>query len=140
MLLVHPGGPYNAKKDKGFWSIPKGEADNAESGDQLLEVAKREFEEETDIKPRGPFQYLGTAQRERDGKTVATWAFEGDCDPTQIKSNTVTVEWPPKSGKMIEVPEVDRGEFFTLSQAREKIHPYLTSILNEFKKSIYKLI
>jgi predicted NUDIX family NTP pyrophosphohydrolase len=136
LLLVHPGGPYWKKKDKGGWSIPKGEADNDESGDQLLDVAKREFEEETGIKPFGTFRRLASVRRS-DGKIVEAWAFEGDCDTTRIRSNTIRIEWPPRSGKQLEIPEVDRGEFFTIDRAKEKVHPSLVGLIEEFETLLH---
>ncbi|HET6370546.1 MAG TPA: NUDIX domain-containing protein, partial [Nitrospiria bacterium] len=120
------------KKDERAWSIPKGEADNNESGDRLLDVAKREFEEETGIKPIGTFRRLASVRRS-DGKIVEAWAFEGDCDTTRIKSNTIWIEWPPRSGKKLEIPEVDRGEFFTFDRAKEKVHPYLVGLIEELE-------
>ncbi|HEU4560038.1 MAG TPA: NUDIX domain-containing protein [Longimicrobium sp.] len=117
VFLVHPGGPFWAKKDAGAWSIPKGEY---LPGDDPLDAARREFEEETGMVPEGEFAELG-AIRQAGGKTVAAWAFEGDCDPESIRSNTFTLEWPPKSGKQREFPEVDRAGWFTLEEAEEKI-------------------
>jgi len=118
VLLVHPGGPFWVKKDEGAWSIPKGEID---AGEDPLAAAKREFEEETGCKAEGPFFELGSV-RHKSGKTVTAWAFEGDCDPTQIKSNTFEMEWPPRSGQRKQFPEVDRAEFFTVEKARTKSH------------------
>ncbi len=119
VLLVHPGGPFWKKKDEGAWFLPKGEVD---AGEDELSASRREFEEETGIKPVGPFLALGNVKH-KSGKSVAAWAFEGDCDPAAIKSNTFTLEWPPRSGKEQEFPEVDRAEFFTPEAAREKMHP-----------------
>ena len=119
VLLVHPGGPFWAKKDQGAWFIPKGEL---APGEDAFSAAQREFEEETGVKPAGPFLPLGHVKH-KSGKTVLAWAFEGDCDPARLKSNTFTLEWPPHSGKKQEFPEVDRGEFFTIEAAREKILP-----------------
>ncbi|MDB4992348.1 MAG: hydrolase [Parcubacteria group bacterium] len=135
VLLVHPGGPYFVNKDDGVWSVPKGIAETGEEGDRLLETAKREFEEETGIKPEGPFAYIGIMKR-RDGKTVDVWAFKGECDVSTIVSNTCTVEWPPRSGKRIEIPEVDRAAFFNLQEAREKLSAYQAPIINLFEKYI----
>ena len=136
VLLVHPGGPFWKNKDEGAWSIPKGHIDEGESKDELIEVAKREFQEETGFKPEGPFTFIGSVRRESDGKTVDAWAFKGDCDPKELKSNTIMIEWPPKSGKQMEVPEIDRGEFFALPQARVKMHPYQVPIIDLFEKSL----
>jgi len=118
VLLVHPGGPFWRNKDAGAWSIPKGEVDEAED---LLAAAKREFEEETGARVSGPFIALGSA-RLKSGKVVHAWAVEGDLDPAAIQSNTFSTEWPPKSGKQVEFPEVDRAEFFDLKAAKEKIN------------------
>ena len=115
-LLAHPGGPFSKSKDEGHWTIPKGEPDRDE---ELLEVAQREFEEETGLKPRGPYIELGSIQQ-KGGKWVHAWGFEGDCS-AGICSNTFQMECPPKSGKMCEFPEMDRAEFFTLEEARRKI-------------------
>jgi len=117
VLLVHPGGPFWAKKNLGAWSIPKGEVEPNEDG---LSTAKREFEEETGIKPDGEMVSLGAA-RQKSGKIVTAWAFAGDCDPREIRSNYFSMEWPPRSGKQQQFPEIDRAEFFTLEAAKEKI-------------------
>jgi len=109
VFLVHPGGPYWAKKDLGSWSIPKGEFTPDEDP---LEAAKREFEEETGFSASGPFSPL-TPIKQPSGKIVQAWAFEGDGDPSAIKSNTFSMEWPPRSGKYQEFPEVDRAGWFT---------------------------
>jgi predicted NUDIX family NTP pyrophosphohydrolase len=116
-FLVHPGGPFWKKKDLGAWSIPKGEY---AEGEDALAAAKREFEEETGIVPRGEFLALGEV-KQSGGKIVTAWSFEGDCDPNALRSNTFSIEWPPKSGKMQEFPEVDRAGWFLLAGAREKI-------------------
>lgn len=119
ILLVHPGGPYWTKKDDGAWFIPKGEV---APGEDDAAAAIREFSEETGLAPKGPYLMLG-AVRNKSGKTVTAWAFEGDCDPTSLTSNTFSMEWPPRSGKMRDFPEVDRGEFFTVNAAKQKMHP-----------------
>jgi predicted NUDIX family NTP pyrophosphohydrolase len=119
VLLVHPGGPFWSKKDAGAWFIPKGEVAPGES--ELL-AAQREFQEETGLKPEGPFVPLGSVKH-KSGKTVTAWALEGDCDPASLRSNTFTLEWPPRSGKRREFPEVDRAAFFTVEEAKGKIHP-----------------
>lgn len=139
VLLVHPGGPFFKNKDDGVWSVPKGLADNGETGEELLEVAKREFEEETGVKPEGVFERIGTMRRS-DGKTVEVWAFEGDCDPSKITSNTIFIEWPPRTGKKLEIPEVDRGAFFTLEDARKKLYPYQAPIIELFEKHLASLV
>jgi predicted NUDIX family NTP pyrophosphohydrolase len=117
VFLVHPGGPYWARKDQGVWSIPKGEYTQEE---EALQAAQREFLEETGFAASGPFLAL-TAVRQGNGKLVEAWAAAGELDPTQLRSNLFSLEWPPRSGKMREFPEVDRGAWFSLSQAREKI-------------------
>jgi predicted NUDIX family NTP pyrophosphohydrolase len=119
ILLVHPGGPYWKSKDDGTWTIPKGEV---EPGEELLAAAIREFTEETGLTPAGPFVPLGEVKH-KSGKTVHAWAFPGDCDPAQIRSNTFQLEWPPKSGRTQEFPEIDRAQFYDLSTARRKILP-----------------
>jgi predicted NUDIX family NTP pyrophosphohydrolase len=119
MLLVHPGGPLWARKDLGSWSIPKGEYAGAE--DPLV-AAVREFEEEMGMPARGEFQPLGElVQPSR--KIVKAWAVEGDFDPAKLKSNTFELEWPPRSGRKTTFPEIDRVEWFSPEQAREKILP-----------------
>jgi predicted NUDIX family NTP pyrophosphohydrolase len=117
VFLVHPGGPFWAKKDMGAWSICKGEY----SGGELpLEAAQREFQEETGFAARGNFLELGQV-RQAGGKVVSAWAFEGDCDPSKLISNRCEVEWPPRSGRHIEIPEVDRGGWFSIADARQRI-------------------
>lgn len=119
VLLVHPGGPFWSKKDDGAWFIPKGELVD---GEEPLTGAKREFEEETGLKPEGDFLPLGSV-KQKSGKTIHAWAFAGDCNPDTLKSNRFTIEWPPKSGKMRDFPEIDRAGFFTVAQAKAKMHP-----------------
>ena len=108
VLLVHPGGPFWARKDAGAWSIPKGEY---AQGEDALAVAVREFEEETGMRPAGEFRALGEVTQS-GGKMVAAWAVEGDFDPAALKSNRFELEWPPRSGRMQSFPEVDRAEWF----------------------------
>ena len=117
VFLVHPGGPFWAKKDLGAWSLPKGEYDESE---QPLEAAKREFEEETGVAARGDFLALGEV-KQAGGKVVSAWGFEGDCEPGKLTSNLCRLEWPPRSGRFVEFPEVDRGEWFSLVDARQRI-------------------
>jgi predicted NUDIX family NTP pyrophosphohydrolase len=117
VFLVHPGGPFWAKKDLGAWSIPKGEIDE---GEEPLEAARREFEEETGFTPEGMFREL-TPVRQRSGKIVHAWAVEGDCESAAIRSNTFSMEWPPRSGRQQEFPEVDRAGWFSIPEARERI-------------------
>jgi predicted NUDIX family NTP pyrophosphohydrolase len=116
-LLVHPGGPSWAKKDEGSWSIPKGEY---EPGEDPLEVAKREFQEETGYQATGEFIPL-TPRKQPSGKVITAWAFEGDCDASAVKSNTFSMEWPPRSGKQKEFPEIDRAGWFTIQMGKGKI-------------------
>jgi predicted NUDIX family NTP pyrophosphohydrolase len=117
VLLVHPGGPFWAKKDDGVWSIPKG---LYESGEDAMTAAKREFEEETGLHPAGDFFPLG-AFRQPGGKIITAWAFEGDFDLAAFRSNLFTMEWPPKSGRMAQFPEADRAGWFGVAQALRKI-------------------
>lgn len=119
VLLAHPGGPFFNNKDDGAWSIPKGEA---ETDEDLLDAAKREFHEETGIEAKGPFVALSPV-KQKAGKIVHAWAFESDCDPRAIISNTFRMEWPPRSGKQAEFPEIDRAEFFDVVVAKRKINP-----------------
>ena len=118
VLLVHLGGPFWAKKDAGAWFVPKGEI---EPGEEILETAKREFREETGIEPKEPFLPLGSVKN-KSGKVITVWAFRGDCDPSRIRSNTFQMEWPPRSGKMAEFPEIDRAAFYALEEAKQEIH------------------
>jgi predicted NUDIX family NTP pyrophosphohydrolase len=120
IFLVHPGGPFFRKKDAGAWTVPKGEL---EPDEDALAAARREFGEETAVVvPDGGYIELGET-RQAGGKRVLAWAFEGDCDPTSITSNTFTMEWPPRSGNEQEFPEVDRAAFFTTDVARIKLNP-----------------
>lgn len=119
-FLVHPGGPFYVKKNEGVWSLPKGIPNDEED---MLETARREFLEETGIVATPPFYSIGTAKN-KSGKTIHAWTFEGDWDPAQgITCNTFSLEWPPKSGKLIEFPENDRAEWMPLEKARRMIHP-----------------
>ena len=132
VLLVHPGGPYWAKRDSGSWSIPKGEYE----GEDPLTAAGREFQEETGGQVQGPFLSLGeVAQPNR--KTVSAWAAEGDFDPKTLKSNLCEIEWPPKSGRTQLIPEADRAEWFSLQDARVKIlagqRPFLDRLESALK-------
>jgi predicted NUDIX family NTP pyrophosphohydrolase len=117
LFLVHPGGPFWARKDEGAWSIPKGEY---LPGEDPLEAARREFTEETGLQAQGEFLEL-TEIRQPGGKRVKAWAFSGDCDPSAISSNTFSLEWPPGSGRWTQFPEVDRAGWFDQEAARIKI-------------------
>lgn len=117
VFLVHPGGPFWAKKDRGAWSLPKGEYSE---GEDPLDAAIREFQEETGFAAQAPFSELGTI-KQAGGKTVTAWAFQGDCDPASLTSNLCQLEWPPRSGRMIEVAEVDQGRWFSIPAARDHI-------------------
>ncbi len=117
VLLVHPGGPFWKKKDDGAWTIPKG---LYQAEEEALAAARREFEEETGAAPAGEFIPLGEF-RQSSAKTVSVWAAEGEFDVTKLKSNAFTLEWPPKSGKMSEFPEIDRAAWFSPEDARRKI-------------------
>jgi predicted NUDIX family NTP pyrophosphohydrolase len=117
VFLVHPGGPYWAKKDEGSWTIPKGEY---EPDEEPLAAAIREFHEETGFNASQPFIDLGSVAQ-KSVKIVTAWAFEGDCDPTELVSNTCEIEWPPRSKKKIVIPEIDRGDWFSLKRATEAI-------------------
>jgi predicted NUDIX family NTP pyrophosphohydrolase len=118
VMLVHPGGPFWARKDDGVWSIPKGLVDE---GEDLLAAAKREFLQETGMAVDGEFLDLG-AHKQPGGKKIAAWACEGDFDPASLKSNTFSLEWPPRSGRLAEFPEVDRAAWCSIDDALEKIN------------------
>lgn len=127
VLLAHPGGPYWAKKDEGVWTIPKGQPNR---GEELLQAALREFAEETGLPvPPGPYRQLGEITQ-KGGKVVFAWMCAGDCDLADIRSNMTTIEWPPRSGRKIEVPEVDRCEWLSLEAARVKIKDTQTPFLD----------
>ena len=130
VFLVHTGGPFWAKKDAAAWSIPKGEF---AADEDPLAAAQREFAEETGLTPSGPFTAL-TPIKQTGGKIVQAWAVEGDCDPAAVRSNTFTMEWPPRSGRRQEFPEVDRAEWFTLDVARNKIHKGQVPLLDELER------
>ncbi len=132
LFLVHPGGPFWAKKDQGAWSIPKGEYGDEEDA---LPAAKREFREETGFSIEGDFQRL-TPVRQAGGKIVHAWAVEGDADASAIHSNTFSMEWPPKSGNQRQFPEVDRAGWFKFPEARKKILKGQAPLLEELEKII----
>ena len=117
VLLAHPGGPLWARKDDGVWSIPKG---LIEAGEEPQAAARREFAEETGMTPEGDALFLGSL-RQKSGKIVHAWAMRGEFDPAQLRSNTFALEWPPRSGKMEDFPEVDRAGWFTIEEAERKI-------------------
>lgn len=131
VFLIHPGGPFWAKKDAGAWSIPKGEVDD---GEEPLQAALREFQEETGFDaPDGPYLKL-TPVIQSHHKKVEAWACEGDCDPANLKSNLFETEWPPKSGKIQCFPEADRAHWFTFTEAHDKILKGQIPLLEELEK------
>ncbi|HEY2546621.1 MAG TPA: NUDIX domain-containing protein [Candidatus Acidoferrum sp.] len=132
VFLVHPGGPFWAKKDDGAWSIPKGEFTD---GEEPVEAAKREFREETGFGVEGAFEALEPV-RQPSGKIVYAWSVKGDVDASAIHSNTFSMEWPPGSGKMQEFPEVDRGGWFDLALARRKILKGQLPVLEQFQRKL----
>lgn len=126
IFLAHPGGPFWAKRDIGAWTIPKGVVDD---GEKLLDGARREFREETGIESTGPYASLGSV-KQKAGKTVHAWAWEGDADPDRIVSNTTKTEWPRGSGKWLTYPEVDRCAWFDVATARLKINPAQSAFID----------
>ena len=130
VLLVHPGGPFFAKKDDGYWSIPKGQLDD---GEPAFEAALREFEEETGLRPKGPFIEL-TPVQQKSGKLVHAWAFEGDCDPDTLESNTTLKEWP--AGVWKEYPEIDRAGWFDVRAAARKANPAQGALFEELVRTL----
>ena len=132
VFLVHPGGPFWKNKDDGSWSVPKGEYEDDEDP---LDAAKREFYEETGEYIDGRFIKLGPI-KQKSGKIVQAWAVEGDIDPQNIKSNFFEMEWPPKSGKTQQFPEIDRGGWFSIEQALIKINPGQVGLVMELTEEI----
>jgi predicted NUDIX family NTP pyrophosphohydrolase len=132
VLLVHPGGPFWTKKDTGAWSIPKGEHDD---GEDAFAAATREFQEETGLVARGPCLPLAPV-KQQGGKIVQAWAFEGDCQPESLQSTTFSLEWPPRSGRRQEFPEVDRAGWFSLEEAKQKIVPGQVPLLDELAAKV----
>jgi predicted NUDIX family NTP pyrophosphohydrolase len=130
VFLVHPGGPFFQKKDEGAWSIPKGEYVN---GEDPLAAAQREFEEETGQTISGNFVKLQPV-KQKSGKVVQAWAVEGDIDRDAIKSNLFEIEWPPKSGKRVSFPEIDRAEWFTIEIAKQMILPGQLGLIEELER------
>ena len=127
VFLVHPGGPFWTKKDAGAWSLPKGEIGE---GEDPLQAAKREFTEETGFPIEGAFRPLDPI-KQSGGKVVQAWAIEADCDPAQVRSNLFAMEWPPKSGRTQQFPEVDRAEWFPIAEARKRIIPAQVKFLDQ---------
>lgn len=127
VFIVHPGGPFFRYRDDGVWTIPKG---IIEEGEAPEDAAQREFHEETGFTPAGPFTPL-TPVRQKGGKLVMAWAFEGEGDPAAITCNTFAMEWPPRSGRIQRYPEVDRAGFFTPAQARIKLNPAQAAFVDE---------
>ncbi len=136
VFLVHPGGPFWAKKDAGAWSIPKGEFMDEENS---LSAAKREFAEETGFGMDGAFEPLKPV-RQAGGKTVHAWAVQGDVDAAAIRSNLFEMEWPPRSGQRASFPEVDRAAWFGIDQAREKILKGQLPLLDELEQLLSKQV
>jgi predicted NUDIX family NTP pyrophosphohydrolase len=135
VLLAHPGGPYWARKDDGAWTLPKGEYP---AGADALEEAQREFAEETGWSSQGPYLPLGEL-RQKSGKRIRAWAFEGDCDAAQLRSNAFEMEWPPRSGRMQAFPEIDRAAWFTPEEARRKLIagqvPFIDALLLQLQQA-----
>jgi predicted NUDIX family NTP pyrophosphohydrolase len=133
VLLVHPGGPFWARREAGAWSIPKGEC---EADEDLYAAARREFAEELGTAPPdGEVVELGEV-RQKAGKVVIAWGIAGDLDPEQVSSNTFAMEWPPRSGRTREFPEVDRAQWFDLAQAREAINPAQVALLDRLQAAV----
>ena len=132
LFLAHPGGPFWSHKDAGAWTIPKG---LIEPGEEALAAALREFEEETGIRPEGPFLPLGSI-RQKAGKEIHAWAWEGDADPDRVTSNTVRTEWPRGSGRLLTFPEVDRCGWFDPKTAREKINPAQAELIARLEAAL----
>lgn len=133
VFLVHPGGPFWARKDEGAWSIPKGEIDD---GEELESAAKREFAEETGMTLTGELEPLGVF-KQPSGKLVAAFALEGEIEPSRVRSNECQIEWPPKSGRMIDIPEIDRAGWFAPREALVKItrgqRPIIETFVSRFE-------
>ena len=132
LFLAHPGGPFWHNRDVGAWTIPKGVA---EPGEDILAAACREFEEETGVHPIGPFVPLGSI-RQKAGKLVHAWAWEGDADPDAVTSNTMKTEWPRGSGRFISFPEVDRCQWFDARVARAKINPAQAELIDRLEMTL----
>jgi predicted NUDIX family NTP pyrophosphohydrolase len=136
VLLVHPGGPFWKNKDEGAWSVPKGETDGETD---FLAVAKREFFEETSFAPetcaREPYIALQPV-KQKSGKIIHAFAAEGDLDAARIRSNTCLIEWPPRSGRQLEIPEVDKAQWFSLAEAKEKINAGQRKLVEELGEKL----
>jgi len=132
VLLAHPGGPFWANKDAGAWTIPKGLVN---PGEDQLAAARREFAEETGLHPDGPFLPLGSV-RQKAGKVIHAWACEGDADPAAVTSNTMRVEWPPRSGEWVTIPEIDRCGWFEPAAARGKINPAQAELIDRLEEML----
>jgi predicted NUDIX family NTP pyrophosphohydrolase len=132
VLLAHPGGPYWTARDLEAWTIPKG---GIHPGEGPLDTALREFREETGFDTAPPYLPLGYIVQ-RSGKTVHAWAFEGDANPASLTSEMTTTEWPPRSGKWIQIPEIDRAEFFTIAEARRRINPAQVALLDRLLEQL----
>jgi len=133
VFLIHPGGPYWAKRGKGTWAIPKGEYDGTEDP---FAAARREFQEETGfVAAEGEYLELGSVTQ-KSGKKVVAWAFEGDCDPADLVSNRCEVEWPPRSGRRITIPEVDEGRWFSVGETREYIRKDQEELLDKLLEAM----
>ena len=132
VLLAHPGGPFWSRKDAGAWTLPKGQI---EADEEELACARRELREETGLVTDGPFLDLGEV-RQKSGKTIRAWAAEGDADPAVLTSVTFTMEWPPRSGRSIEVPEVDRWAWFGLEEAALRMNPAQVALLERLSTAL----
>jgi predicted NUDIX family NTP pyrophosphohydrolase len=132
VLLAHPGGPFWARRDAGAWSIPKG---LVAAGEEPLAAACREFEEETGLRPTGPFLSLGCV-RQKAGKLIYAWAWEGEADPARLTSNLMRLEWPRGSGRWLRFPEVDRCDWFHLQSAREKLNPAQAAFIDRLEAQL----
>ncbi len=131
VLLVHPGGPFWARRDVGAWSLPKGEY---EPGEDPLAAARREFAEELGVEPpEGQIDELGQV-RQKSGKVISAWALEGELDAGLVISNTFALEWPPRSGRIAQFPEIDRAEWFGLPEARAKLNPAQVELLERLER------
>jgi predicted NUDIX family NTP pyrophosphohydrolase len=135
VFLAHPGGPFWAGRDGGAWTIPKGAV---ELGEDVLDAAKREFIEETGITPAPPFIPLGFV-KQKAGKTVNAWAWEGDADPRTITSNTTKTEWPRGSGEWVTYPEIDRCAWFDVATARQKINSAQAELIDRLEAALAEM-